>query len=148
VTSAPGPSASPRVLEFEIPSDVRFIERVVDAVRAECRRLRYDERHVCLNVPVALTEALSNAILRGNGDDRGKSVVVVVRADHARLVIEVADQGQGFDLESCLHDPTTPERLSREDGRGLFLMFQLMDEVERIHAEGRNIVRMTLRRSA
>jgi serine/threonine-protein kinase RsbW len=72
----------------------------------------------------------------------------VVRVDDARLVIEVADQGEGFDLDSCLHDPTTPERLSREDGRGLFLMFQLMDEVERIHAKGRNVVRMTLRRSA
>lgn len=145
---AAGQPSGSRVLEFEIPSDVRFIERVVDAVRTECRRLRYDERHVCLNVPVALTEALSNAILRGNGDDRGKSVVVVVRVDDARLVIEVADQGEGFDLDACLRDPTTPERLSHEDGRGLYLMFQLMDEVERIHAKGRNVVRMTLRRSA
>jgi serine/threonine-protein kinase RsbW len=148
VTPDSGRSSEPRVLEFEIPSDVRFIERVVDAVRAECRRMRYAERHLSLNVPVALTEALANAILRGNGDDRDKSVLVVVRVDSARLVIEVADQGGGFDLETCAIDPTTPEGLTHEDGRGLYLMLRLMDHVERVQAEGRNVVRMTLRRGA
>lgn len=143
-----GQPSDARVLEFEFPSDVQFIERIVDAVRAECRRLSYDERHVCLNVPVALTEALANAILRGNGDDRRKLVVVVARVDAAGLVIEVADEGSGFDLEACLRDPTTPERLTTEDGRGLYLMRQLMDRVERVHTGGRNVVRMTLSRSA
>ena len=135
-----------RLLEFEIPSDVRFIERVVDAVRAECRRQLYDERHVSLNVPVALTEAMANAIIRGNGDDSGKSVLVIVRVDTIRLVMEVADQGAGFDLAACTNDPTTPEHLTHEDGRGLYLMHQLMDEVERLESQGRNVVRMTLRR--
>ena len=140
------PSGESRLLEFEIPSDVRFIERVVDAVRAECRRQRYDERQVRLNVPVALTEAMANAIIRGNRDDRGKSVLVVARVDTIRLVMEVADEGAGFDLAACTNDPTTPEHLLHEDGRGLYLMLQLMDEVERLESQGRNVVRMTLRR--
>ncbi len=145
MTSLP-PEGRPRVLEFEIPSDVRFIERVVDAVRIECRRMQYDERHLTLNVPVALTEALSNAILRGNLDDQNKSVHVRAHVDPLQLVIEVIDQGEGFDLDSCAQDPTTPERLLHEDGRGLFLMLQLMDEVEREQSGGGNLVRMTLRR--
>ena len=133
-----------RLLEFEIPSDVRFIERVVEAVRSECRRLQYADHHLSLNVPVALTEALSNAILRGNREDRNKSVLVRARVDASQLVIEVADQGAGFDLEACAADPTTPERLLHEDGRGLYLMVQLMDQVERLEGEGGNVVRMTL----
>ncbi|HEY5218286.1 MAG TPA: ATP-binding protein [Gemmatimonadaceae bacterium] len=141
------PPSEARTIEFEIPSDVRFIERVVDAVRSECRLMRFTERHLTLNVPVALTEALSNAILRGNRDDRGKSVRITARVDGVRLVIEVTDEGNGFDFATCCVDPTTPERITHEDGRGLFLMQQLMDSVERMQAGGGNVVRMTLNRA-
>jgi serine/threonine-protein kinase RsbW len=146
MSGARGRPPEARILEFEIPSDVRFIERVVDAVRTECRRMRYAEHLVTLNVPVALTEALSNAILRGNRRDRRKSVRVWASVDRAQLIIEVTDEGDGFDLEACLLDPTTPERLLREDGRGLFLMLKLMDQVERLDGRGANVVRMTLNR--
>ena len=100
-----------------------------------------------LNVPVALTEALSTAILRGNRGVRDKHVRVrAVVSDHA-FVLEVADEGSGFDLEACTLDPTTPGNLEREDGRGLFLMRSLMDRVERYEADARNVVRLTLNRS-
>ena len=137
-----------RLLEFEIPSDVQFIERVVEAVRAECRRLQYADHHLSLNVPVALTEALSNAILRGNREDRSKRVFVRARVGASQLVIDVMDQGAGFDLDACAGDPTTPDHLLDEDGRGLYLMVQLMDQVERVDGEGGNVVRMTLWRAS
>jgi serine/threonine-protein kinase RsbW len=140
--------AEARVLEFEIPSDVRFIERIVDAVRAECRTQRYAERQLALNVPVALTEALSNAILRGNARDDGKSVRVRVSVTQVQLVIEVADEGAGFEIGTSMLDPTTPERLQAEDGRGLFLMLRLMDRVERVPVPGGNVVRMVLNRAS
>lgn len=140
--------AEGRTLEFVIPSDVRFIERIVDAVRAECRAQRYAERHLTLNVPVALTEALSNAILRGNAHDRAKVVRVRATVDAIRLVIEVADEGAGFDLETSMRDPTTPDRLLAEDGRGLFLMLRLMDRVDRLPVPGGSIVRMVLNRGS
>ena len=144
----PHSDGSPRLLEFEIPSDVRFIERVVEAIRVECRRLCYDDRQVGLNVPVALTEAISNAILRGNGEDRGKFVRVRAQVDTLQLVVEIIDEGAGFDLDACAVDPTTSDRLWHEDGRGLYLMRQLMDDVERLEAQGRNVIRMTLRRAS
>lgn len=99
-----------------------------------------------LNVPVALTEALSNAILRGNGDDPAKHVHVRAQVDSERLVVEVADEGSGFDLEASAIDPTTPANIDREDGRGLFLMRKLMDSVERIDLANGSVVRMTLNR--
>jgi serine/threonine-protein kinase RsbW len=55
----------------------------------------------------------------------------------------VEDEGGGFDLETCTEDPTTPENLEREDGRGLFLMQALMDRVERLSGPA-NVVRLTL----
>ena len=124
-----------RVVDLDIPSDIRFIEPVVEAVRRECEVMCFRPRHVMLNVPVALTEALSNAILRGNGDNREKHVRIHAHVDSARLVIEVSDEGAGFDLDACTIDPTTPERLELEDGRGLFLMRKLMDNVERFEED-------------
>ena len=130
-----------------IPSDVREIEPIVEEVTRECRVLALSARQCALNVPVALTEALSNAILRGNRGVRDKQVRVRAMVSDSALVLEVADEGGGFDLEACTVDPTRPGNLEREDGRGLFLMRWLMDRVERYEADERNVVRLTLRRS-
>jgi serine/threonine-protein kinase RsbW len=125
---------------------VRFIERVVERVQRECRNLEFAQRQIMLNVPVALTEALSNAILRGNSDDPSKTVHVRASVDPEQLVIEVRDQGQGFDLDACTVD-VGPDTLEREDGRGLFLMRKLMDRVECVPSEPGNTVRLTLHRA-
>jgi serine/threonine-protein kinase RsbW len=133
-------------IELDIPSDVRYIEDIVAMVTRQCAQLSYGPRQLALNVPVALTEALSNAILYGNGERRDLYVHVRAEVDRERLVVEVSDEGAGFDLEMAEIDPTSPENLLREDGRGLFLMRRLMDSVERFDDRG-NVIRMTLRRS-
>jgi serine/threonine-protein kinase RsbW len=140
------PGDEVRVVEVDIPSDVRLIERVVELVRRECAEMDYAQRQIMLNVPVALTEALSNAILRGNLDDPAKHVHIRAEVDTIRLVVEVADEGAGFDLEASLIDPTTPDNVDREDGRGLFLMHKLMDRVELVEGAHGSVVRMILRR--
>lgn len=137
--------ASNAALDIRFKSDVQQIEQVVAQVVHRCREHRFDGRQLSLNVPVALTEALSNAILRGNGEDAGKEVRVRAEVSELRLVVEVTDEGDGFDLEACTGDPTSPENLAREDGRGLFLMRSLMDRVEAFRGDG-NVVRLTLHR--
>jgi serine/threonine-protein kinase RsbW len=130
-----------------IPSDVREIEPIVEQVTRECIVLALPPRQCALNVPVALTEALSNAILRGNRGMRDKHVRVRAVVSASDLVLEVADEGTGFDLDACTIDPTSPGSLEREDGRGLFLMRSLMDRVERFEDDMRNVVRLTLHRT-
>lgn len=132
-------------LETSIPSDVRFIERIVALVQRQCRELSYPNRQCALNIPVALAEALANAILYGNLSDPGKAVHVRAEADAERVVIDIVDEGGGFDLEESVIDPTAPENIRREDGRGLYLMLKLMHHVERFTHDG-NVVRLTLRR--
>ncbi len=145
-----------RVIELEIRNDVSEIEGVVERVRQECEEMRFARTQLMLNLPVALTEALSNAILRGNQDDPRKCVRVHARIDMSVLIVDVMDEGAGFDLDACLTDPTTQDRLHREDGRGLFLMQKLMDRVERFAGSpgpggkggAGNVVRLTLRRAS
>jgi serine/threonine-protein kinase RsbW len=139
--------AFPRIIELDIPNDVTHIERVVELVQRECQEMAFGSRQVMLNVPVALTEALSNAMLRGNGDDPAKHVHLRAEVGTDRLVLEVGDEGDGFDLDHACRDPTTPENVCREDGRGIFLMRKLMDSVERFGAAPGNVVRLTLHRA-
>jgi serine/threonine-protein kinase RsbW len=108
--------------------------------------MRFAHRQLALNVPVALAEALSNAILRGNGDDPRKHVHVHAEVDTDRLIVEIADEGPGFDFDANVIEPTDGD-LDREDGRGLFLMRKLMDRVESVPVPNGSAVRMTLHRA-
>ena len=140
------PPKDVRVIDIEIPNDINYIEKVVELIRHECAAMRFAHRQLALNVPVALAEALSNAILRGNGDDPAKHVRVRAEVNNERLVIEVADEGPGFDFDAKMIEPVEGD-LDREDGRGLFLMRKLMDRVERVAVPKGNAVRMTLLRT-
>ena len=132
-------------LDVRIPSDLRYIERVVGVVSRTCAALDFPARACNLQVPVALTEAISNAIIYGNREDVSKRVRVRALVNDRALVMEVSDEGVGFDIATCMHDPSDAGSLEREDGRGLFLMTRLMDRVERYN-DGGNVVRLTLHR--
>jgi serine/threonine-protein kinase RsbW len=132
--------------DLRIPSDVRFVERAVELVVERCRAAGFSTHALAFNVRVALSEALSNAILYGNHEDVAKAVRVTATLHDGALVLEVYDQGPVFDLDESTNDPTSLENLLREDGRGLFLMRKLMDNVEQI-SNGYNMVRLTLRRA-
>jgi serine/threonine-protein kinase RsbW len=133
-------------IDVRIPSDIRFIEPIVGAVVQRCAENSFSPRVCRLNVPVALTEAISNAILRGNLEDTNKGVRIRATIDERALVLEVEDEGAGFDLDACMIDPNDDGNVMREDGRGLFLMCSLMDRVEQVPARA-NMVRLTLHRA-
>jgi len=80
-------------------------------------------------VELALEEALDNAVVHGNRMDRQKLVHVLCRCEPGRgISVVVKDQGQGFD-PSAVPDPTAPENIGAEHGRGIWLMKSVMDEV-------------------
>jgi serine/threonine-protein kinase RsbW len=126
------------------PSDLKYIQAFVELAARLCRELHLPPRKCSLNLPVALTEALSNAILRGNGEGNDKHVRVRAFVSDDALDFDVSDEGPDFDMIAERIDPT-PENLMLEQGRGLFLMYRLMDQVEHIRDHG-NVVRLTLRR--
>ncbi len=83
-------------------------------------------------IGVAIRESVINAIKHGNRNDPAKSVFVefvwAANSDPTELVVEVRDQGQGFD-PSRLVDPLAPENLLKSSGRGIFFMKNFMDDV-------------------
>lgn len=115
-------------LVLELPNDLRQIEHAVDYVMSRCTACRAHGRKLRLNLRVSLTEALSNAMLYGNGKDPDKRVRVEVMVGEGAITARVTDEGTGFD-PGDVPDPTAPDNLEKAGGRGLFLMRELMDEV-------------------
>ena len=78
---------------------------------------------------ISLTEAVNNAIIHGNGENRSKNVLVAYSYQKCSgLTFEVSDEGSGFDYKS-IPDPTRVENLEKCGGRGVFLMKQLSDRI-------------------
>ena len=115
-------------LILELPNDIRSIEHAVEYVTRHCSTCSDYARRFNLNFRVGLTEALSNAMLYGNGSDPQKRVRVEVDIRVEEVAVRVTDQGMGFD-PTTVPDPTLPDNISKTGGRGIFLMKALMDEV-------------------
>lgn len=75
---------------------------------------------------LAVTEATTNAIIHGNKNNKLKMVRISVFVDGSNLTIIIKDEGKGFD-PSIVPDPTDPENLLKDSGRGLYLMRVYMD---------------------
>ena len=77
---------------------------------------------------LAVTEATTNAIIHGNKNNSLKLVKIYVTVEKSYLTIKIKDEGLGFD-PSMVPDPTNPENLLKDSGRGLYLMRVYMDEM-------------------
>lgn len=110
-----------------IPSDVSKLPVVESLIDTVCQSIGVHE-DVYGNVLIAVTEAVNNAIIHGNKNDVSLNVGVNVFDAPVSFCFNVSDTGNGFDYDS-LPDPTSPENLEKENGRGVFLMRNLADEV-------------------
>jgi serine/threonine-protein kinase RsbW len=72
-------------------------------------------------VRLALHEALSNALLHGNGHDAQKVVRVQYLVNPDEITVEIRDQGPGFD-PAKIPDPLDAARHGHPRGWGVFLM--------------------------
>lgn len=113
--------------DIEISSlreNLRIVEKAIDDMSLELNLS--DE--VYGNVLVATMEATNNAIVHGNQTDPHKQVKVVIEKQDRDLLIRIVDQGKGFDYDS-VPDPTAPDNIEKINGRGIFLMKRLSDDI-------------------
>ena len=102
--------------------------RVEDLIIPTLAAKGYGERAL-FAIKLALEEAVINAIKHGNQLDATKKVTVDFTLESDKVVLSVADEGEGFDPDS-VPDPTRDENLESPYGRGLVLMKAYMDSVE------------------
>jgi serine/threonine-protein kinase RsbW len=115
-------------LRQTLPSWVSIISPLVEQLMCFIARFRNSDGSE-LDIEMALREALANAIVHGNLQDSRRCVYVACRCTaDGEVSIRVEDEGPGFDAGSVA-DPTTPENRLLRQGRGIYLMKTLMDEV-------------------
>ena len=87
---------------------------------------------------LTLSEAVNNAIIHGNNQQRHKKITVFAIHKEHHLQISVEDEGNGFD-PTKLPDPLKEENLLNEGGRGIYLIKQYADDV-RFSKKGSKII--------
>ena len=137
----PAPSLGDSKLELKLSvslsADQKAVDQVVrsvmDVVRdTKCSPGREDD------VELALAEALANAVVHGAKNDPSKTVECDVACNQeGSLLIVVRDPGPGFD-PAKVANPCAGDNIFSDHGRGIFLINQLMDEVQ-FHKNGTEI---------
>jgi len=124
-------------LSVTLSADHDALEAVVRNVMKIVREMKCAEGRED-DIELALTEALANAIVHGAKNDPSKVIECDVACDEQRgMLIVVRDPGPGFD-PTKIANPCHGENIYSSHGRGIYLINQLMDEVQ-FHKNGTEI---------
>ncbi|MBL1214757.1 MAG: ATP-binding protein [Ignavibacteriae bacterium] len=102
------------------PSDPEYLPEIESFILEIAEQNNVDEEKFnCIALSTA--EAASNSILHGNKNDPTKKVEIKVVVTDKVMRIIFKDEGKGFEPKS-VPDPTTPENILKENGRGIHIM--------------------------
>ncbi|MDZ7266999.1 MAG: ATP-binding protein [candidate division KSB1 bacterium] len=116
-----------QTLRFELPSSLDYVTGAANQLTEMFVRLGIISLEE-INIKIAIVEALTNAMEHGHHFDASLRVKVEARVDEHLGEIKITDSGRGFNHRQ-LPDPTAPENLYKPRGRGIYMMYRLMDEV-------------------
>src|SRR5438874_4602833 len=115
-------------IDLELPSDLTLMNSVLEYLLDRVGKLGLVEIEQS-NLFVALDEAFVNAVKHGNRNDPDKLLRVTAELSATEAIFTVEDEGDGFDVHE-IPDPTDPDNLFKSNGRGVLLIYNIMDEVE------------------
>lgn len=127
--------------KFQIESKIkslRVVEKAIDETTSELGISPDDYGKIL----VSTLEGVNNAILHGNNSDPEKKVEIEISFKGKELKIKITDEGKGF-IPDKLPDPTVPENLESLNGRGVYLMSKLADNIK--YSKKGNSVTMTFK---
>jgi len=115
-------------IDFELPSDLSLMNGVLHYLIERVAALGIIKPDSS-NLFIALDEAFVNAVKHGNAGDQSKLVRIIadLSIKEARFTIE--DEGTGFKINE-IPDPLDPANLFKTSGRGVLLIYNIMDLVE------------------
>lgn len=113
------------VVELEIPSAPEYVSIVRQAVAGIAQRMPFGAGQI-EDLKIAVGEACTNAIKHGCPGEAANHVIVRCMVHDDGLRVEVRNS-----ITNC-PSPVVPNKpdLSKEGGLGLYLMQQLVDEVD------------------
>lgn len=111
-----------------IPSDLAYLT-VVDEFVEDILRGYGAVESLVADIAISVSELVNNSIAHGNALDSTKSVTVSVKCSNSEVIITITDEGQGFNPDD-IESPLDEANLMKDSGRGIFIVQQLMDEVD------------------
>lgn len=114
-------------IEFELPSDLSLMNGVLHFLHERVAQLGVI-RPESSNLFIALDEAFVNAVKHGNRGDTSKLVRITAELSSKEARFTIEDEGDGFKVNE-IPDPLDPANLFKTSGRGVLLIYNIMDEV-------------------
>jgi serine/threonine-protein kinase RsbW len=111
-----------------LDSTLDSVEIAEDAVLKNAEEIGFREEELH-QIGMAVRETMVNAVVHGNRYNARKKVHLSVLKGPDRLTVVIADEGEGFDMNS-LPNPLAEENLLRQSGRGLLLIQAFVDEFQ------------------
>ena len=141
----PSPIQSQRgqALEVAFHCDYSEVRLTLEAVTGFLRQARMNDEEI-MACELALAEGCNNAVRYADDPGRQRDVRVRVLCTDARVTFWVHDHTPGFEWPTQIELPDGES----ENGRGLFLMTSLMEEVRYFRGLGENILYLAHTRSA
>lgn len=141
IDAANDPTRLREKIDLELPSDLTLMNSVLEYLLGRVEKLGMVEVEQS-NLFVALDEAFVNAVKHGNRNNPEKLLRVTGELSAREAIFTVEDEGDGFDVRE-IPDPTDPANLFKSSGRGVLLIYNIMDEVE--YSQGGAKLRMVKR---
>jgi serine/threonine-protein kinase RsbW len=133
-------------IELHLPNQLGWERAAMDLAASVARRMGFPPDRI-EDIKTAVSEATTNAIEHGNHLDSDQRVLIVLAPEGQRLEIAVKDQSA---TPFPVGGPDTPRiedklaGLSNSRGWGMFLIKELVDEVEFTSSGSGNQVRMVV----
>lgn len=130
-------------VDIKFPNQTKYlgmIGKIGESLALSLGYYRGDREELAYHLNLVLTEALTNAICHANACDPSKEVKVSIAVTDKDLIIRVFDQGHGFDLNNLAN---LKVKDTAEGGRGVQIIFKLMDQVKYSKQGRGNVLEMT-----
>ncbi len=128
-----------RIVEVYIPSELGYEKIAISAAAAVAQKMEFAPDRID-DLKTAVAEAVINAIEHGNQLDVTIKVLVTLTVQENALSLNVVDQGGQPIPDNVMARPDRPDHR----GWGMFLIKNLMDEVEVVAAPDHHEVRMVI----
>ena len=118
------------VIELAVPSRLGLEQVAVDAAAALANLMGFSDDRI-EDLKTAVEEACINSIEHGNQENANIKVLVELIADDSKLQVDIHDHGKL--IRERVEKPNIDAKMAGEQtarGWGLFLIQELMDEVE------------------
>lgn len=119
----------------ELYSTKKVVKEILKFLQQNLPTITTDELY---EVRLIFSELLCNAVIHGNKLDLEKKVFVEVELADVNISATVTDEGNGFNYMNLLYESDPIESLSKDHGRGIFLVSSLTDSL-RFNIEGNQI---------